>query len=206
MRHHYTYLTMYHPSPCHRPLCRKLTICLPVDGQPREPAGGPGSVGLILFAAASMAEVYHCSSFPSGDERGCRTLCDFQRVRGFSPHEEQAKTVLRQEGSALRHLQLLPEKALPRISARQECVRENSHGSAKAPSVFDSWICADARARAPVIERAWKRYAVQSRAGIETKSLASFAQEKNAKFPRAARAAFFGREKRTETILAKAVL
>src|SRR5690242_16390708 len=38
----------------------------------------------ILIVEASTGGVYHCGSFPSSDERGCRILCDFQRVRGFS--------------------------------------------------------------------------------------------------------------------------
>jgi hypothetical protein len=54
----------------------------------------------------------------------------------FSFHEEQIETVLRQEGSALHHFQLPPEKTVTRFGARKEYVRENSQGSARAPSVL----------------------------------------------------------------------
>ena len=98
---------------------------------------------------------------------GAAPFVNFKGCGGFLLHEEQAETVLRQEGSALPHLQLLPEKTFPRISARQECVRENSWGSAKTVSVFGSWLCADARACASLGERARKRLAVEGFASIE---------------------------------------
>ena len=127
-------------------------------------------------------------------------------MRGFFFHEEQAETVLREEGAALYHLQLLSEKTVTRLSACQECIRKDSRGSAKAPSVFAGWLCADAGTRASFAERACSRYAIQNRAGIEAESFASAAEEKEAEFHGAAAASFFGRGKRTETILATAVL
>ena len=37
----------------------------------------------IVVEPHRIVGVYHCGSFPPSEERGCRTLCGFQRVRVF---------------------------------------------------------------------------------------------------------------------------
>ena len=106
----------------------------------------------------------------------------------FSFHEEQTETVLRQEGSALHYLQLLPEKTVTRFGARKEYVRENSWGSAGAPSVLAGWVCADAGARAPVGERTCGGHTIKDYPDPQTKSFSSDEAKKETRLERTTKA------------------
>ena len=117
---------------------------------------------------------------------GAAPFVGFKGSAGLTFHEEQTETVLWQKGSALHHVQLLPEKSFAWIRARKKSLREDSRGSAGALSISAGWIRADAGARASFDQRTGKGYAVESRAGFESTSVADDPEEEETKFTKSA--------------------